>query len=159
MTGGEEELGLIPELSLRSVSVMHVEVGYRYSLQAPLGTCMVRRHGDIVEQAKAHGPTWFGVVTGRSRRDENRVCVAPHDKVDCLYCCASGPQRCFDTAGAHHRVGIESYQFTWFRAKLQDPLDVILIMNPHEILGRGAACFNSHQIGKESYIEGRVYCS
>jgi hypothetical protein len=64
MGGGEEYVISCVEGILRAVSVMNVEIDYAYPADAPIFYEMLRSYCYIIEDAKALGISFFGMMTG-----------------------------------------------------------------------------------------------
>src|SRR5262249_25136446 len=66
-----EDRRIVVEDALRAVTVMHVPVEDRDALDVFVSLLGVaRRHGDIVENTKTHGPIRRGVMSRRPHRDK-----------------------------------------------------------------------------------------
>ena len=75
-----QHVGIVPEDRLRAVAVMHVPVHDEH----PLAPSRARRgrHGDVVQQAEAHGAFRQRVVTWWANRHEGHAFSSPLQLVD-----------------------------------------------------------------------------
>ena len=133
MARGEEEARFIRECRLGSITVMHIKVGNGDPSQAPSFPRMAGSDRDAVEQTEPHCPGWLSVMSRWPDCDERRACPTTHNQVDGVHRSAASPKSCFNGVATNHRVRIKWHDLTGCRPKLEDSLDVDLVMNAHQI--------------------------
>src|SRR5439155_5211131 len=80
--GDEVHAGLALDERLRAVAMVHVPVDDENALETVLDTRVVRRDGDVADEAEAHRAIAEGVVTGRPDGTERALGAAVHGHVD-----------------------------------------------------------------------------
>ncbi len=128
-----EHAGIVVEAPLRPVAVMHVPIDDQQPLEAVACAQVARADGDVVEQAKAHGPIRLGVVAGRPNEREAVVDVARHDRVEDREVAAGGEARGLVRPRRRRGVGVEGEEP--LPRRRHDPLDVLAAVIQRQLAG------------------------
>jgi hypothetical protein len=115
--------------------MVHVPVHDGEALDAVVVLRVARRHGDVVEEAEAHGPIPLGVMPGGTGADERGPGAPLHHGVDRRDAAAGGQQRRRPGALRHAGVGIEPHGRPG--ADAPQGLDVRFVVDPRQRLERG----------------------
>jgi hypothetical protein len=105
-----------------AVAVVDVPVEHQHSLGAVEVERVLRRDGDVVEQAKPHRARSLGVVTRRPQTAERDVRLAARKRIDRLDGSTGGVHRGLERARARDRVDVEHPSPV--PAEARDPIDV-----------------------------------
>ncbi len=92
---------------LRPVAVVDIVVHNGDPLQTDVIEGVARGHGDVVDQAEAHGPPGGRVVSRRPHQREGVVGPALDDRLDRVDRAAGGEHRGLPRVGGHIRINIE----------------------------------------------------
>ena len=102
-----EQGRIVPEIRLRAVTVVNVEIDHGDALKAVRALRMTAGDGNGVEQAEPHGSIRFGMMARRSHSTEHGIGLARHDRVYRLARGTDGPQGCFTGPRRHDRITVD----------------------------------------------------
>ncbi len=105
--GDVEGLRIVPKGALGPVAMVHVEVHHRDALMTVDYAGVSRGDRDAIEEAKAHRPRWFGVMSWRSDEGEGVSGLALAHGVGDGQCSAGGSSRRLEASGTGCGVGVE----------------------------------------------------
>ncbi len=133
MAGDKERARLVPEQILCAIAVMHIEIHHSNAVQPMPFHRVARCDCNCAEQAKAHRCRGFGVMTGRTHRDESVPdCTCQHQ----IYG-STGPAdsalRRIQRTGGDMRVGIKLI-YPCRRDRLANAVDIVLGMAQQELV-------------------------
>ncbi len=81
MRRDQQEVRVIPEGSLRPVSVMHIEVYNGDAVHLMRCPGMLGGNGCVAEQAESHGLAWFGMMAWWPHGTEGIPSFSGHDSI------------------------------------------------------------------------------
>ena len=117
------------------VAVMHVEIDDRRARDAVALLRITRRDRGVVENAEAHGPCGFGMMTGRPRGDESVGGLFAHHLVDRMHGAAGGTQSRIERTRRHRGVGVGIHDAE-HRRRFADLRDVLHRMTERDDVER-----------------------
>jgi hypothetical protein len=105
---GVEKAGVGGEGILRAVAVVHVEIEDGNALEPVDRAGVQRADGDVVEQAKSHGPAALGVVAGGPHRAKGIAALARRHRIHGTAQRPHRAQRRLPRAGGNGGVEVEA---------------------------------------------------
>ena len=126
---------IVGEHSLRTVSVMHVEVDDRQALDAMHGHGMCRTDRNIVEEAETHRLVRQRMMPRRPNTTEGRRGFPAHHRIDGANDCARCVHRGIERLGIHESIRIDR-MVPFCGRHAGKKIEILLGVNPKQCLAR-----------------------
>src|SRR5690625_6777805 len=139
MAGQIKEAFATSEHLRRAVAMMNVEINHGDALDLVYRSSVRSAHRDIIEQTKAHGFIYLGMVAGRPHSAKYSLCSIGHDCVD-RHAQSAGSMQCRDTATwTDHSVRIQ-HPHAFDGNGGQQLFDILTIMDSCQLFNTGWRC-------------------